>query len=128
VMANRSTRGLGKPAVGSRASEREDLIGTQSADFIMASGAQPRIEQAVDMTAHDQSFHSLFPLRDRGVPDMTPIDSIASHWQLDVFNEQVGSRLDAGQFRGRSAISLLRQPVRVQREWIKLLNADSQFF
>jgi len=45
VMANRSTRGLGKPAVGSRAFERDDLNGTQFADFIMASGQSNRINR-----------------------------------------------------------------------------------
>ncbi len=66
MMTNRSDPGAGAFHGVKAPFEHATVIGNQFADFIMASGAQPRIEQAVDMTAHDQSFHSLFTVRDRG--------------------------------------------------------------
>jgi hypothetical protein len=44
VMTNRSNRGSGKPE-GLTRHERDDLIGTGSADFIRASGHEHRIDR-----------------------------------------------------------------------------------
>ncbi|GLR66393.1 hypothetical protein GCM10010909_10730 [Acidocella aquatica] len=53
MMTNRSLPGVGEIRGVNALFERAMLIGKQLADFIMASVALPRIEQAVDMTACD---------------------------------------------------------------------------
>jgi hypothetical protein len=50
-MANRSNRGWGEAAVGSSATNRDDLYGFPSADFIRASGHVDRVKQAGHMSA-----------------------------------------------------------------------------
>ena len=54
-MANRSNRGRGEAAVGSSATERVDLYGFLSADFIRASGHVNRVKQAGHMSAPDRA-------------------------------------------------------------------------
>jgi hypothetical protein len=73
MMTNRSHPGVDVIRWANALVERAILIGNQLADFIMASVALPRIEQAVDMTACDDRLVPLLPLRDGGVPDMAAV-------------------------------------------------------
>jgi hypothetical protein len=54
-MANRSNRGSDEAAVGSSATERVDLYGFPSADFIRASGHADRVKQVGYMSAPDRA-------------------------------------------------------------------------
>jgi hypothetical protein len=60
-MANWSNRGWDQAAVGPSATERGDLYGFLSADFIRASGHAHRVKQAGHISAPDRASNSENP-------------------------------------------------------------------